>query len=120
MVALGENVGLDDVAHVHLGGLVQLELLQVLLGGHAGLGQVALLGLGELALGHVLVAQLHSLVAVLLDGLLLHHDTGTGLDDGNRDHLAVGVENLAHADFLTDDSFLHGSSPLYKVIGRRR
>ena len=107
MVAHREGVGLDHVAHVHLSGLLQLELLQMLLGGHAGLGQVALLRLGQLALGDVLKAQLHSLVTVLLGGLLLHHDTGAGLDHSDRDHLAVGVENLAHADFLTDDSFLH-------------
>ena len=91
----------------------------MLLGGHAGLGQVALLRLGQLALGDILEAQLDSLITVFLGGLLLHHDTGTGFDNGNRDHLAVGVENLAHADFLTDDSFLHGNFSFYKVIGRR-
>ncbi len=112
MVALGKGAGIDDVADVHLSSLVQLEFLQVLLGGHAGLVQVALLRLGQLALGDILVTQLHGLVTVLLGGLFLHHDTGTGLDNGNRDHLAVGIEDLAHADLLTDDRFLHCDSPL--------
>ena len=103
MVAGGKGIGLHDVAHIQLG--VQIELLQVLLGGDAGLVQVAHLTLGQLALGDILVAQLHGLVAVLLNGLLLHHDAGTGLDDSDRDHLAVGIEDLAHANFLTDDRF---------------
>ena len=53
-VAGGEDVGLELVAHLVLGAVVQTELLQDLLElGHAGLLQVAQLGLGELALGNV-------------------------------------------------------------------
>ena len=120
MVACGEGVGLHDVADIHLGGLVEFKLLQVLLGGHAGLAEVAHLGLGEPALAHILEAQLNGLIAVLFGGLLLHHDARSGFNDGNRDDLAVGVEDLAHADLLADDCFLHGDSPLIKVIGRLR
>ena len=104
-VALFEGVGLDDVAHVQLGGILQVKLAQVLLGCHAGLVQVAHLGLGQLALGNVLEAQLHGGVAFFFGCLLLHDNAGTRLDYGDGDHLAVFVEDLRHADFLADDRF---------------
>lgn len=44
-VALFEGVSLDDVANVQFGGVIQVELTQVLLGGHASLVQVAHFGL---------------------------------------------------------------------------
>ena len=76
------------------------------------------LRLGELALGHVLVAQLNGVVAVLLLGLLLHDGAGARLDDGDRDHVARFIEDLRHADLLADDGLFHVSSSLIKVIGR--
>ena len=113
-----EGVGLDDVADVQLGGVVQVELTQVLLGGSAGLVQVAHLGLAQLALGDILEAQLDSLIAFLFGSLLLHDHAGTRLDDGDGDHMAVLVKNLGHAHFFADDRF-HVYSSL-KVIGRLR
>ena len=75
-VALLEGVGLDDVAGVELSGVLQVELAQVLLGGHASLVQVAHFGLGELPLGNVLIAQLNGVVAVLFGSLLLNDHAG--------------------------------------------
>ena len=106
----GKGVSLDDVAHAQFGGVLQVELLQVLLGGHARLVQVAQLRLGELALRNVLEAQLHGLVAVLLSRLLLHDHAGARLDDRDGDHMAVLVKNLGHAHFFADDRFHVGSS----------
>ena len=77
------------------------------LGLNASLLQVTGLGLGELGLLHILEAQLHGNVTVLLQGFLLRHDTGAGLDDGHRNHLAALIEDLGHAHFFADDCFLH-------------
>ena len=102
-VALFERVGLDDVADVQLSGILQIELAQVLLGSHARLVQVAHLGLGQLALGDILEAQLHSGVAFLLGSLLLDDGAGARLDHGDGNDLAVFVEDLRHTDFLAND-----------------
>ena len=118
-VALGEHGAVDDIAHLHVSRLVQLELLEDLLQDPlAGLLQMAQFRLGELALGHVLEAQLNGVVAVLLHGLLLHHSAGARLNDGDRDDVARLVEDLRHADLLADDGLFHVFSSLIKVIGR--
>ena len=104
-VALFEGVSLDDVADVQLGRVLKVELAQVLLGADGCLVQVAHLGLGQLTLGDILVAQLNGRIALFLDSLLLNDRAGTRLDDGDGDHLAVFVEDLRHADFLADDCF---------------
>ena len=117
LIALGEHVRLQLVAHVHLRGVVQAELLQDLLGARFGLFQMAQLRLGELSFGHVVEAQLNGDVAVLLQGLLLHDDAGTGFDHGDGDRVAGFIENLGHTHFLSDDGFLHGFSSSLKVIG---
>ena len=107
VLALSEDVGLDDVAHIDSGAVVQAELLQDLHGLHASLGEVAQLGLVELALGDGLIAHLHGLITVVLDSLLLHHGAGAGFDDGHGDDLAVGVKDLRHADLFADDCLFH-------------
>ena len=57
--------------------------------------------------GNLAEAQLNSLVAIALDGLLLHDSAGTSLDDGDGNDLAVRVEQLGHTDFLADNAFNH-------------
>ena len=74
-------------------------------------------GLVDLLGAHFAVAHLHGLVTVGLDGLLLHDGAGAGLNDGDRNDLAVGVEQLGHAQLLADDTFLHCCFPPVKVIG---
>ena len=78
LVAGGEGIGLDHVAHVQVRSGVQLKLLQVLFELYAGFLQVAGLGLGQLGLLRILKAQLHGNVTVLFQGFLLGHDTGAG------------------------------------------
>ena len=69
--------------------------------------QVTSLGLAELLLGDVAVAQLDGGVAVGFNGLLLSDNTGACFHNGNRDHLAALIEDLGHAHFFADDCFLH-------------
>ena len=56
LVAFLEGVGLDDIAHIDRGAVLETELFEMLLVADARLVQVALLGLGQLLLGDVLVA----------------------------------------------------------------
>ena len=107
LVALGEDVGLDGVADFELGAVSKTELLEVLHSADARLLEVAGFGLGELLLGHCLVAELDGLVAFLVLGHLLDNRAGAGFDDGHGDDLAGLVEDLRHADLLADDGFLH-------------
>src|SRR5215469_3102593 len=51
--------------------------------------------------------QLNSFVAVLRQGLDLGDCAGAGLDDGNRNGLAPGAENLGHAYFSAQQSIQH-------------
>ena len=118
LVTSGEDISLDDVTDVHLFGLVQAELFQILLGGNASLLEVTLHGLVDLLVGQVLKTQLNRGVTVIFHSLLLHDGAGAGLDDGNRDHIALFVKDLCHADFLTDDCFLHVISSLQLVVGQ--
>ena len=104
-VAHLEGVGLHEVADVQLGGVLQVELTEILLGSHVRLLQVAQLALGELALGHILEAHLDGGIAFLLSGLLLGDHAGARLDHGNGDHVTVLIEDLGHPDLLADDCF---------------
>ncbi len=80
----------------------------MLLGGDAGLVQVAHLRLAQLGLLHVVEAQLYGNIAFFFCGLLpLSHGAGACFNHGNRNHLAALIEDLRHADFFADDCFLH-------------
>ena len=118
-VAGGEHGGGELVAHVELGGLVQLELLehpQAL----AGLLAVARLGLGQLLLRDFFKSQLDGGIAVLLHGLLLHHGAGARLNDGDRDDLTGFVEDLGHTHLLADDGLFHVYSSLIRLLVEKR
>ena len=119
-IARREGIGLDNVAHIEIGGVVELfELPQILLGADVGFVQVSHFGLGQFALRHVLKAELDRLIAVFLGGFLLYDGTGTRLDDCDRNDPAVFVKNLGHTHFFADDC-PHCVSSLIQVIGRRR
>ena len=107
LIASGEDVSLQDIAHVQAGDILQTELAQGLLGGDIGLLEVASGCLVDLLGGNLAEAQLNSLIAVALDGLLLHDGAGTRLDDGHGNDLAVLVEQLSHTDFFADNAFNH-------------
>ena len=100
-----EHIRLDDGAELQLAAVVEGELAQVLLGGNASLVEMADFGLGQLLFSNVLIAQLDCLITILLGGLLLGDDTGARFDHGDRDHVAVFVEDLRHANFFADDCF---------------
>ena len=57
-------------------------------------------GLVDLLGAHFAVAHLNSLVAVRLNGLLLHDGAGAGLDDGDRNDLAVASNSWVMPSFL--------------------
>ena len=116
-VAFLEGVRLDDVADVHLRGIVQTELVQHAQRAGFRLVEVALLGLGELALTDFVEAQLNGGVAFLFDCLLLDHFAGAGLNDRDGHDLALLIEDLGHADLLADDGLFHGVSPFRLLVG---
>ncbi len=64
-------------------------------------------------LGHALgfdelhEAQLDGLIAVLVDGLLLHDDAWPGLNHGDGNNGSVILNDLGHADFLANQSVDH-------------
>ena len=112
-----EDISFDFVFYVILFRILKTELSNESLVRYASLVEVTLGGLVDLLGAHFAVAHLNSLVAVRLNGLLLHDGAGAGLDDGDRNDLAVGVEQLGHAQLLADDTFLHCVCPPVKVIG---
>ena len=57
-LAFFEYVGLQDVAHIEGGAVLEAELMQVLEAAGAGLRKMSALGLGELALGDFAEAEL--------------------------------------------------------------
>ena len=107
LVASCEDISLQHVANVQCRNIFQTELAQGLLGGNVCLLEVACSCLVDLLGGNLAEAQLNSLVAIALDGLLLHDGAGTSLDDGDGNDLAVRVEQLSHTDFLADNAFNH-------------
>ena len=116
VVASSEHVGLQDIAHVHGADIRQAELTQGLLGSNVRLSEVALGGLVYALSGNFAEAQLNCLIAVALNGLLLHYGAGTSLDDGYGNDLAVLIEQLSHAQLFADDTFLHFSFPPIRLL----
>ena len=106
LVARSKDVSLQHVAHFELVVAVDLDFLQDTKQLSAGLGQVALLALGEVLLGGGLIAQLDSFIAVLFGGLLLNDGAGARFDDSNGNDLTGFIEDLGHADLFADDCLL--------------
>src|SRR5579883_1223689 len=61
-------------------------------------------------------AELHGIVAINRRGFALRDDAGSGLDQRHGDHLAVGREDLRHADLFAENSGTHGRLPLPKAL----
>ncbi|MBQ6867703.1 MAG: hypothetical protein IJO16_03400, partial [Clostridia bacterium] len=106
LVAFLEQVGQDDVTYVVLAAILNSELLQILLGGYASLCEMALHGLCQLLVADVSVAELDGSVAVLLNSLHLCDCAGASFDYSYGNHLTGCIEDLCHADLLTDDCSL--------------
>ena len=109
VIADSENVSLEDIAHVEARLVVKSELSEGLLGGDARLVEVTLLGLVDSLYLDVAEAELNSLVAVVLNSLLHNDRAGACLDDCYGNNLSVCIEDLSHADLLSDECFLHSS-----------
>jgi hypothetical protein len=102
-VAHLKNVGLDDVAYIDGGTVVQFKLPQVTLHRQVVFGKVAFLGLVYVFVCDVAITDLHGFVSVVFDCLLLDDNTGARLHHGDRDNLAIFVKQLGHADFGADE-----------------
>jgi len=62
---------------------------------------MALHRLGGLLFLNSAETELHSIIAVALDSLILKYDAGAGLNDRYRNNLALLGEDLRHTKFLT-------------------
>src|SRR5690606_15085464 len=81
------------------------ELGEVAARGDAGLLEVALGRLVDLARVDLAVGDLDGVVAVrTLGGLDLREDAGAGRDDGDGDQAVVGVPDLGHTELLAEDA----------------
>ena len=91
-----------------------VSLDEVAMRRRAGLLQVPDLGLRQLALGDSVERELHGVVPVDVRGLHLDDGARAGLDHGDGRHRPrVGVEDLAHAELLAQDS-LQSSMPFMR------
>ena len=63
---------------------------------------MSLFGLVYTLRGDIAEAKLNRVVAVVLGCFLLNDDAGARFNDRYGNDLAVLVENLGHADFLSD------------------
>jgi hypothetical protein len=74
----------------------------MIVGGDAGLFQVADFARRETTLFVWTETDLHGMVAISFDGLDLGDRTRTSLDDRNRDEVILRVIDLGHSDFFTE------------------
>jgi len=114
LVAFLEGVGLDDIAHIDRGAVLETELFEMLLVADARLVQVALLGLGQLLLGDVLVAELDGFIAFLSEVIL--PVTVQGPASITSAKICVFIEDLRHADLFTDDGCFHTCSSFRLLV----
>ena len=73
--------------------------------------EVTLIRFGQVLLLDIHKAKLQSVVAILLNGLLLCDDARANLDNGYRNDVSFFIENLRHADLFTDHSLFHFRNP---------
>ena len=107
LFACDEGIGGHHVSEIEISGVLEAELLQVFLRGNSCLFEMSLCGFARMLILRILECELHSFVTVGLGGLLLCYAAGAGLDNRNGDNESVFVENLGHAQLLSDDSFFH-------------
>ena len=106
-IAAGESICLDDIANVVGSAVIEPEFPERLLRSNICFVEMAFHGFVDLIGLCVAVAQLDCIVAVVLNGLLLHNRAGADLNDSDRNDFSGFIENLGHADFLADDTFFH-------------
>ena len=101
---VAEHVHADLLADLVRGGVRGADLHDVATRGHAGLLEVAGLGLVGLTGVNLAVGDLDGVVAVHVLGAHLGHDARPGLDDGHRDDPVLLVEDLGHAELGAQDA----------------
>ncbi len=79
----------------------------MLLESNSCLFEVTLLRLVQMLLLNVVEAELNCIVTVGLNGLLLCDYARTCLNYRNRNNVSDFVEDLCHADLLSDNAFVH-------------
>ena len=107
MVAVREDVSLDDLAYFISSGIIELELAGVTVCLNAGLLEVAQHGLGAELFADGLEGYLNCFITIVLNALFLNYGAGTGKNYGHGDHGAVFPEHLGHAQLSAQNSFLH-------------
>ena len=85
----------------------ETEFTKVLFDSHARFLEVSGNGFVDSCFLDSAKADLNRFVAIVLFRLYLHDRTGTRFDNRHGDHFAFRSKDLAHADFLTDDCFIH-------------
>ena len=107
LVACGEGIDCNDIAHVVAGAVIEAELLEVLLNAELVLFEMTFLSLGCLLRLRIHETKLNGVIAVVFGGLLLSDHAGTSFHDGHGNHVSVLVKDLCHTDFLTDNALFH-------------
>ena len=112
-----EQISLEDVADVQRADIVETELLEHLLRGNVCLFEVTCFGL--VCSGDFLVvkAELHGVITVVVNRLLLDDCARTEFHNGHGDNVARVVEDLRHANFSADKTFFHDCFLLWLLVG---
>ena len=96
----GKDRGSNDIAGLHFLGEVA-EFLDLLDRARVELLEVAELRFGDALLLLVNQTELDSVIAIAVGGLALDDSVGTGENDGNRGHHAIGVIDARMAEFFS-------------------
>ena len=106
LLALGEGIDGYYRANFKCGAIVKAEFLEMTLRCNACLLKVTKLCLVRILL-YILVCELYSVVAVVLDGLLLCYHARTCFNQGYGYYVAFGIEDLGHTQLSADNAFFH-------------
>ena len=106
-VAFGEHVAGQFLSERVARAVCETEFTKVLFDGYACFLEVSGNRLVNSCFFDSAKADLHGFVTVVLFRLYLHNGARTCFHDRYGNDLAFCSKDLAHADFLTDDCFIH-------------
>ena len=107
LVALREHIAGQFLSELVGRTVCETQFAQIALDGDAGFLEVTGNGFVDSGFLDGAETDLHGFVSVVFLGLNLHYGAGTRFDDGDGYDFAVRRKNLAHAEFLSDDCFIH-------------